>query len=531
MAEKITMPRLSDTMEEGTVVKWHKNVGDKVSEGEILVEIETDKAIQDFESEFDGVLLYRGVEEGHSAPVESLLMVIGEEGEEFSLDDTEEKPKEEEKSNIKQEEKPKEAAPAKSSPLPDGVNIVTMPRLSDTMEEGTVVKWHKKLGDTLSEGDIVAEIETDKAVQEFENEYEGSILYIGVEEGASAPVESVLYVVGPAGTDVSGVDFSAQGEETSAEAAEAPKEKPAAASVAPRPAPVSGSTSKGGRIFASPLAKKMAEEKGIDLSLVNGTGDNGRIIKRDIENYTPAAAPATTVTAAAPSFGFREDTVIPNSQMRKTIARRLGESKYSAPHYYLNVSVNMGNCISSRKKINEANPENKISFNDIIIKAVAMALRQHPQVNSTWSEQETVIHGDINIGVAVAVDEGLLVPVTRNTDFLTFSEISAQVKELAGKARERKLKPEEMEGSTFTVSNLGMFGIESFTSIINQPNSSILSVGAIVQKPIVENGEIVIGNMMSLSMACDHRTVDGATGAKFLQTLVMYLENPVSMLF
>lgn len=535
MAEKITMPRLSDTMEEGTVVKWHKNVGDKVSEGDVLAEIETDKAIQEFESEFDGILLFQGVEEGKSAKVDTVLAVIGQEGEEFSADENEENSSKEkaeaapeETAEKKEEEKNSEESKTNTSEIPEGVNVISMPRLSDTMEEGTVAKWHKKVGDQVKEGDILAEIETDKAVQEFESEFDGTLLFIGAEEGKSAPVDTVLAIIGPEGTDVSGISIGSAQTKKKVEAPKEEKKEETKTVGAPKEEkkeePIAPVVSSGERVFASPLAKSLAKEKGIDISQVPGSGDNGRIIKKDVENFTPK-----TPAASVQNYVKQESRTVPNSQMRKVIAKRLAESKFTAPHYYLNVEVNMDNCISSREQINKINPDSKISFNDIIVKACALALRKHPQVNSSWKGEETLIHGDINIGVAVAVEDGLLVPVVKNTDFKSFSEISAEVKDLAKRARDRKLKADEMEGSTFSVSNLGMFGIESFTSIINQPNSCILSVGAIIEKPIVKNGQIVVGNTMKLSMACDHRTVDGATGAQFLQTLVMYLENPITM--
>lgn len=517
------MPRLSDTMEEGTLVKWHKAVGDQVAEGDILAEIETDKAIQEFESEYDGYLLFQGVEEGKTAPVDSLLAVIGAKGESFSTDAAAE-PTQESPKQTEVQEAAQATAPAE---IPADVKVINMPRLSDTMEEGTVAQWHKSVGDTVAEGDILAEIETDKAVQEFESEYDGTLLYIGAEEGKPAPVDTILAIIGPKGTDVSAIVAGGGAPKTTTVVEEKPtavvEEK---ASEAKTSSPQV--TTQGDRIFASPLARSLAKDKGIDLSQVVGSGDHGRIVKKDIENFK--AAPVQTTAAATPTaFASKGDVVNTNSQMRKVIAKRLAESKFTAPHYYLNVEVNMDNCIQSRKQMNDAFPENKVSFNDIIVKACALALRKHPQVNSTWKGDETLIHGDINIGVAVAVEDGLLVPVVKNTDYKSFSEISAEVKDLAGRARERKLKADEMEGSTFTVSNLGMFGIKSFTSIINQPNSCILSVGAIIQKPIVKDGQIVVGNTMELNMACDHRTVDGATGAQFLQTLVKYLENPITM--
>lgn len=544
MAEKITMPRLSDTMEEGTVVKWHKNVGDRVSEGDVLAEIETDKAIQEFESEYDGVLLFQGVEEGKTAKVDSILAVIGKEGESYSEEGNTESSSEQKTEEVDTDKGAEEEAveeksenesaddtnsETSSTEIPEGVNVISMPRLSDTMEEGTVAKWHKKVGDKVSEGDVLAEIETDKAVQEFESEYDGILLFIGAEEGKSAPVDTILAIIGTEGTDVSGITSgnSDTKKKTETPKEEVKKETPVENKTKEAPKenkPAAISSSSDARVFASPLAKNLAREKGIDIAQVEGSGDNGRVIKKDVENFTPKAPSASTQ-----NFVKQESKSVANSQMRKVIAKRLAESKFTAPHYYLNVEVNMDNCISSREQINKINPEFKISFNDIIVKACALALRKHPQVNSSWKGEETLIHGDINIGVAVAVEDGLLVPVIKNTDFKSFSDISTEVKDLAKRARERKLKADEMEGSTFSVSNLGMFGIESFTSIINQPNSCILSVGAIIEKPIVKNGQIVVGNTMKLSMACDHRTVDGATGAQFLQTLVMYLENPITM--
>lgn len=537
MAEKITMPRLSDTMEEGTLVKWHKNVGDKVSEGDVLAEIETDKAIQEFESEFDGVLLFQGMEEGKTAKVDSILAVIGEEGEKFELEesnskeekDTEEKEKQDE---FQESEDSEEEEKSDSGEIPENVQVINMPRLSDTMEEGTVAKWHKSVGDKVSEGDILAEIETDKAVQEFESEYDGTLLFIGAEEGKPSPVDTILAIIGPEGTDVSGIKSGNAAPKKDSNKEEKKEETPKAEKKSEKESlktdtnsTKNSSNASTDRIFVSPLAKKLADEKGIDLQEVDGSGDGGRIVKKDIENFVPQAKTAATST----SYGTRETQTVTNSQMRKIIAKRLAESKFTAPHYYLNVEVNMDNAIQSRKQINDSMKDFKISFNDIVIKAVALALRKHPNVNSTWKGDETMIHGEINIGVAVAVDDGLLVPVVKNTDMKSFSEISTEVKDLALRARDRKIKADEMEGSTFTVSNLGMFGIKSFTSIINQPNSCILSVGAIVEKPIVKDGQIVVGNTMELNMACDHRTVDGATGAKFLQTLVMFLENPLTM--
>ncbi|MGR3857899.1 2-oxo acid dehydrogenase subunit E2 [Chryseobacterium indologenes] len=530
MAEVITMPRLSDTMTEGKVAKWHKKVGDKVKEGDILAEIETDKAVQDFESEIEGTLLYVGVEEGSAAAVDSVLAIIGNEGEDISgltggaaapAAATEEK---------KSEEQPKAetAAPA-AAEVPAGVEIITMPRLSDTMTEGKVAKWHKNVGDTVKEGDLLAEIETDKAVQDFESEFNGVLLKQGVEEGGAAPVDSVLAIIGPAGTDVSAVGApKAAGQST-----EKPAEQKAETKTEEKAAPAANSSSSD-RVAISPLAKKMAQDKGVDINSVQGSGENGRIVKKDIENYQPVAKPAASAPAAsaapvAVSFVQGEDTETQNSQVRNIIAKRLSESKFSAPHYYLMVEINMDKAIEARKEINSL-PDTKISFNDMIIKATAIALRKHPQVNSSWAGDKIIHRGNINIGVAVAIPDGLVVPVLKNTDQMTYTQISAAVKDMASRAKSKGLKANEMEGSTFSISNLGMFGIETFTSIINQPNSAILSVGAIIEKPIVKDGQIVVGNTMKLSLACDHRVVDGATGAQFLQTLRTYLESPLTLL-
>ena len=560
MAEIITMPRLSDTMEEGTVAKWLKQVGDKVEEGDILAEIETDKATMEFESFHEGTLLHIGIQEGEGAPVDALLAIIGEEGEDITamLSGTPvtdngsetaaevEEEKAAEPAPVKEEEVAAAPAPAPAS-IPEGVQIITMPRLSDTMEEGTVASWLKQEGDLVEEGDILAEIETDKATMEFESFYSGTLLHIGIQEGESAPVDEVLAVIGPAGTDVEAVLASAG---TPAAVVEEVAEVKEAAEVA-QPAPVAASIADADRrIFASPLAKKMAADQGIALESVQGSGEQGRIIKRDIENYKavpapasePAAAPAvaaetpaateavgTALQPLALPVGEESSEEMKNSQMRKIIAKRLGESKFTAPHYYLTIEVDMTQAKASRAEINNL-PDIKVSFNDMILKACALALRKHPQVNTTWNGDTTIYNHHIHMGVAVAVDEGLVVPVLKFADQMSLTQIGASVKDLAGRARNKKIKPDEMEGSTFTVSNLGMFGILEFTSIINQPNSAILSVGAIVDKPVVKDGEIRVGSTMKLTLACDHRTVDGATGAQFLQTLRAYVENPVTML-
>lgn len=540
MAEVITMPRLSDTMSEGKVAKWHKNVGDSVKEGDILAEIETDKAVQDFESEYDGTLLYIGVEENSAAPVDSVLAIIGKEGEDISaLIGGATSEKSNEKENTETSSEVSEEKSVQATEVPAGVEVINMPRLSDTMTEGKVAKWHKNVGDKVKEGDIIAEIETDKAVQDFESEFDGTLLYRSVEENEGAPVDTVLAIIGPEGTDVSGIISGGSAPKMTVEKPKETSENKSVESkvVAAEQTSHQNSTD---RIAISPLAKKMAEDKGIDIHSIKGSGDNGRIVKADIENYKPTAVMASeakqvvsetkqSVVAMPTNFVAGETTETPNSQVRNIIAKRLSESKFTAPHYYLMVEINMDKAIEARKEIN-ALPDTKVSFNDMVIKATAMALRKHPQVNSTWKADKIIHHGDINVGVAVAIPDGLVVPVLKNTDFMNYTQISAAVKDMAGRAKSKGLKANEMEGSTFSVSNLGMFGIETFTSIINQPNSAILSVGAIVEKPIVKNGQIVVGNTMKLSLACDHRVVDGATGAQFLQTLRTYLESPLSLL-
>jgi pyruvate dehydrogenase E2 component (dihydrolipoamide acetyltransferase) len=529
MAEIINMPRLSDTMEEGTVATWFKKVGDTINEGDILAEIETDKATMEFEAFYAGELLHIGIQEGGTAPVDTLLAIIGEKGEDISAHLNGGAASEEKE--ISAAEKVEEISNGKVA-LPDNVEIITMPRLSDTMEEGTVASWLKKVGDEVAEGDILAEIETDKATMEFESFYNGTLLHVGIQEGESAPVDSVLAIIGAKDADVKAAIASL--ESAPAPVAEASKETASVAAPkteAPKPdtstpvtAPAVVNTN--GRVIASPLAKKLAEEKGINLSTVAGTGDGGRIIKRDIENYQPSVGGG--VRPFVPS-GVESVEEVANSQMRKTIAKRLAGSKFTAPHYYLGVEFDMDNAISFRAQFNSI-PDTKISFNDIVVKATALALKKHPQVNSRWHDDKIVKHNHVHMGVAVAVEDGLVVPVVKFADEQSLPQIGAQVRDYAGRARDKKLTPAEMDGSTFTISNLGMFGIQEFTSIINQPNSAILSVGAIVQKPVVKNGQIVVGNMMKLTLACDHRSVDGATGSQFLQTLQQYIVNPLTML-
>ena len=523
------MPRLSDTMEEGTVAKWYKKVGDMVKEGDILAEIETDKATMEFEAFQEGELLYIGIKEGGTAPVDSLLAIIGSKGEDIkdmiggAATTTTQTEESLETSDETQAPVAIVESNEEKTAMPEGVEVITMPRLSDTMEEGTVAKWNKKVGDPVNEGDILAEIETDKATMEFESFYSGTLLYIGLEEGQSAAVDSVLAAIGKEGTDPEAVKAAIASSTVSVSQAEELKAELVAAAVAeqkqtPKPelavaqSPIVANENHNGRLIASPLAKKLAEEKGISLQQVKGSGDGGRIIKRDIENFKGSAG--GFAVAPGPK-GLESVTELANSSMRKAIAKRLSASKFSAPHYYLGVELNMDNAIGFRQQFNTL-PDTKISFNDIVLKAVALALKEHPQVNSQWFDDKIIQNHHVHLGVAVAVEDGLVVPVLKFADEMDLRQIGVTVKDYALRARDKKLTPAEMEGSTFTVSNLGMFGIQEFTSIINQPNSAILSVGAIEKKPVVKEDAIVVGNTMKLTLACDHRTVDGATGAKAL---------------
>ena len=542
MAEKINMPRLSDTMEEGTVAKWFKKVGDSIKEGDILAEIETDKATMEFESFNEGVLLYIGIKEGETAPVDSLLAILGEKGEDISKligindeDDSKDKNQENIVESQDKSEKKIEDSKLSSLPLSKNVEIITMPRLSDTMEEGRVAKWFKKVGDQVKEGDVLAEIETDKATMEFESFYSGTLLYIGIKEGESSPVETTLAIIGDKNTDISDLINKTLVKEETNEIKYPNNEQVVDDKINDieknkdnyNKESVLIINDSGTRLKASPLAKKMASEKGIDINKIKGSGDNGRIIKRDIDSYKLLSTPLNYGKSI--SVGKEYSKSFPNSQMRKIIAKRLSESKFLAPHFYLGVEFNMDNLIAFREQYNTI-PDTKISFNDIILKACAMALKKHPEVNSVWHDDQISHNYHVHLGVAVAVDEGLVVPVVKFTDEKSLPEIGSLVKDFASRARNKKLRPDEMEGSTFTVSNLGMFDIQEFTSIINHPNSAILSVGSIEQKPIVKSGEIVLGNTMKLTLACDHRSVDGVTGSKFLQTLRAYIENPITLL-
>lgn len=541
MADIVRMPKMSDTMTEGVMAKWHKKVGDKVKSGDVMAEVETDKATMDLESYWDGTLLYVGVEEGKAVPVDAIIAVIGNEGEDYKAaleaeGGKSESPKASEIQESEKSESPKAAGLSEADLEKMGVTVIRMPLLSDTMTEGVIAEWHKKVGDKVKDDDILADVETDKATMEVMGYATGTLLHIGVEKGKAAKVNGIIAIVGPEGTDVSAI--VAQGD-----AAPAAKKEEAAApakETSANAAPVEAKSDSDSRVKASPLAKRIAKEKGIDLSQVTGSAEGGRIIKKDIENYTPAVKSASQEvgktdsqvanTPSIPQFiGEEKFTEKPVTQMRKTIAKRLSESLFTAPHFYLTMSIDMDGAIAARAKINEF-ATSKISFNDLVLKAVAIALKQHPAVNSSWLGDKIRYNEHVNIGVAVAVEDGLLVPVVRFADGKSLSHISAEVKDFAQRAKAKKLQPADWEGSTFTISNLGMFGIEEFTAIINPPDACILAVGGISQVPVVKNGAVVPGNVMKVTLSCDHRVVDGATGAAFLQTLKALLEEPVRLL-
>ena len=552
MAEVIRMPKMSDTMEEGVIAEWHKKVGDKIKSGEVIAEVETDKATMDLESYWDGTLLYIGVKKGDAVPIDGIMAIVGAEGEDYQslLDGASNgngsapsapAPAPAVETVTPQ---PAAAAPAKPAASTEKINaaVVRMPKMSDTMEEGTLVSWQKKVGDKVKSGDILAEVETDKATMELEAYEDGTLLYVGIKEGDAVPVDAIIAVIGEEGANVEAL-LARENGEAPAETAAAPAQ---AASSAPA---VNGSekavsvADSNERVKASPLAKRLADEKGINLSEVAGSGDNGRIVKRDVDEFKPASqasapaaaaqpAPAAKAEAApaqaAPASGDFVDT--PISQMRKTIARRLSESLFTAPHFYVTMEINMDKAMALRPQLNEVATA-KISFNDMVIKACAVALKQHPAVNSAWLGDKIRKYNYVNIGVAVAVDEGLLVPVIREADKKTLSAISGEVKDLAGKAKDKKLQPKDWEGNTFSVSNLGMFGVDEFTAIINPPDSCILAIGAIKKvAAFKEDGTVYPTNIMKVTLSADHRVVDGATAAQFLLTVKKLLEEPMSML-
>ena len=541
MAQIINMPRLSDTMEEGVVAKWIVNIGDVIKEGDILAEIETDKATMEFESFHEGTLLHIGVKEGETASVDSLLAIVGEKDEDITSllnNDSKISGQLDLVEQIKETEKSDDNADNNNDLKSKNNNfqVIKMPRLSDTMEEGTVSSWLVNIGDQVKEGDILAEIETDKATMEFESFYEGTLLYIGINEGETALVDSLLAIIGEENADFQ--SFLKNVDESENLDISKPEQLNEIEQLKEKPVIENQDQISSNRVLASPLAKKIAKEKNIDLSTVHGSGDNGRITKLDVETHF-SKSPQTSKEnklekQSIPKVeniveGTESFEEIENSQMRKAIARRLKESKFSAPHYYLNIECDMDNAIAFRKQYNTL-PDTKISFNDIIVKACAIALKLHPRVNSQWFEDKMRLNHHVHVGVAVGVPDGLVVPVIRFANEKSLTDIGLEVKDFASKSRDKKLSPNDMEGSTFTVSNLGMFGINEFTSIINQPNSAILSVGSIVQKPVVKDNKIQIGNNMKLTLACDHRTVDGVTGSLFLETLKGYIENPVTML-
>lgn len=547
MAEVIKMPKMSDTMEEGVIASWLKKVGDTVKSGDILAEVETDKATMELESYEDGVLLHIGVQEKESVPVDGVIAIIGSKGENIDsiLSEISSGSTAESNGSAPEEAAPETTVATEAIDTSDvNAQVITMPKMSDTMEEGVIASWLVKVGDTVKSGDILAEVETDKATMELESYEDGVMLYQAVEAGNGVPVDGVIAIIGEKGADYEKL-LKAQAAKPAAAKEGAPTatpDKPAAPQAsAPAAQPATASTpaatSTNGRIIASPLAKSLAKEKGIDLAQVQGSGDGGRIIKRDIESFVPGAQPAASPAAAGAPValpavvGEESFEDVPATQMRKAIAKGLTKNQFGAPHFYLTMEIDMDKTMEARKSINELSPV-KISFNDIIIKAAAAALRKHPDVNTYWISETNSIRKNhhISIGVAMAVEDGLVVPVVKFADNKSLSHISAEVKELSVKAKAKKLQLDEMQGNTFTVSNLGMFGIEEFTSIINAPESCILAVGAIKQTPVVKDGQIVPGNVMKVTLTCDHRTVDGAVGSAFLQTLKGLIEDPVRIL-
>jgi pyruvate dehydrogenase E2 component (dihydrolipoamide acetyltransferase) len=536
MAEVIRMPLLSDTMTEGKIVKWNKKVGDKVKSDDVLADVETDKATMEVVGYADGTLLYLGVPEGQAAQVNEIIAIVGKEGEDIQslLDKPASTP-------APAAETPAAApAPAANTPsapavTPEqlGVTVIRMPLLSDTMTEGKIVKWNKQVGDHVKSDDAIADVETDKATMEVVGYVDGTLLYTGVKEGEAAKVNEIIAIVGKAGTDVKPLLTSLAQPQ-----AAAPVQAPAPAAAAPAavasPATAEAESGANGRIKASPLAKKLAQEKGIDINKVHGSGDGGRIVKKDVDSFVPSAAPAaaapTTPKVAAFAATGQEgyvDTQL--TSMRKTIARRLGESMFSAPHFYLTMEINMDNAMAARSQMNEVSPV-KISFQDMTIKACAMALRQHPAVNSSWMGDFIRTYQHIHIGSAIALPEGLIVPVIRHADQKSLSQIASDAKDLYAKARDKKIQPAEFTGNTFTISNLGMMDIDEFTAIINPPDSCILAVGRIKETVVRKGDGFGVTNVMKVTLSCDHRSVDGAVGAAFLQTLKKYMENPVTML-
>jgi pyruvate dehydrogenase E2 component (dihydrolipoamide acetyltransferase) len=580
MAEAIRMPLLSDTMKEGKIIAWHKKVGDQVKSDDVIAEVETDKATMEVMPYVDGTLLYIGVEEGKAAPVNGIIAIVGKKGEDFKALLNEAPPAAAQPAQEAPAPAPQpapaaqsapqanaapapkaEAAPASQAPLSGDATVIRMPLLSDTMKEGKIVAWHKKVGDKVKSDDAIADVETDKATMEVMPYVDGTLLYIGVKEGEAAAVNGIIAIVGKAGTDINPY-LQADAAQAGAQAQSTPGQAPTAtptpqAAATPQPAPEAQKNTAAqqpqqappaqsqpaqhetgdDRLKASPLAKKLAEDKGIDIRQVQGSGDNGRIIKRDVDGFKPSAQsqatpqqgqqPQRTIQPAA--LGQEAHTDIPNSQMRSIIAKRLAESKFSAPHFYLRMTVTMDKAIEARKAINEVSPV-KVSFNDLIIKAAAMALRKHPEVNASWMGDFIRQHQHIHVGTAVAVPDGLIVPVIKFADQKSLSQIAEEAATLIDKARNKKIQPNEFTGNTFSISNLGMMDIDEFTAIINPPDACILAVGKIAPAPVVENEQVVVRQLLKLTLSCDHRVVDGAVGARFMQTLKAHLENPVTML-
>jgi len=554
MAEVIRMPKMSDTMEEGVIAAWLKKVGDQVNAGDILAEVETDKATMELEAYEDGTLLHIGINVGEAAPVDGIIAVIGKKGEAFDqlLTESDTSTKDEVIAETKEEETV--AAPIESKEEPKEVEesidtsaikaaVINMPKMSDTMEEGTIAQWLVKVGDKVKSGDILAEVETDKATMELESYEDGTLLYIGPKDGEAVPVDAVLAIIGEPDADFNTLLQAQKSTPAKTEAPVIKVEKTEIESdsasipqASQQPAAQASSTSGDGRVKASPLAKRMAKDLGYDIAQISGSGDNGRIIKKDVEAYQPSQEAVQTTKEQASTYiptatvhGEESFEEVGLSQMRKVIAKRLAESKFTAPHFYLTMEINMDKAITARKSMNEISPV-KISFNDLVVKAAASALRQNPKVNSSWLGDKIRYNKHIHIGIAVAVDEGLLVPVVRFTDQKSLSTISTEIKTLAGLATSKKLQPEQWEGNTFTISNLGMFGIEEFTAIINAPDACIMAVGGIKETAVVKDGELVVGNIMKVTLSCDHRVVDGAIGSAFLQTFKDLLEEPVKLL-
>ena len=537
---------MSDTMEEGVIASWLVKEGDKVSSGDILAEVETDKATMELESYEDGTILHIGIAEGDAVPVDAVIAIIGEEGEDYQ--DLLDQVKEGGSSDSAEEEESSEEDSSDAEDIDTSninASIIKMPKMSDTMEEGTIASWLKKEGDKVEAGDILAEVETDKATMELEAYEDGVLLHIGIAEGDSVPVDGVIAVIGEKGADYQSLLKANEGgnkEKKKSDKSEKKEESKKSSASTPSPANSATSSSKNGnsngRIFASPLAKKIAEEKGIDLSAVEGSGGNGRIVKADVENFTPSKQQATSKPAAdngqanisLPQVVGEERTEeVKLSQMRKAIGKTVGKSKFTAPHFYVTMEINMDKAIEARKSLNEYSPV-KISFNDMVVKATAAALRQHPDINVAFQDDKVLKHKHINIGVAVAIPDGLVIPVIKFADSKSLSHLSAEIKELGTRAKDRALDSTEMEGATFSISNLGMFGVEEFTAIINGPAACILAVGGIKQVPVVKDGQMVIGNTMKVTLSSDHRVVDGAIAAPFLKTLKDFLEDPVRIL-